>query len=1273
MTKSLPVKHLSARVPWHDNKWNGKFCCNVLDNSFCRILALIDDVKHPENEQVFNDLDFDYKNPNHAMPCLSEKGTFMSPHEYVRATRHAWQKSNQLFKDFLPGRYVHKPYSFNAVPFLWMMKDKSTHENERAKLYELDYDVEKEASVNVGFETNIWVQHPDNQRELLDSFFGCLKPNESLIFFYAKHTPLSEPNKRVIVGVSKVKRVGSINEYNFPKNYSGHRSYVWDRCIEHTLSEELNDGFLLPYHEIIKYAEDTGEQLTYSDYVAYAPDFMQFSYAAEHVEHDTAIDALFNMATALKNASLILDEDFQKELKWIDDEVSKLWDMRGAFPGMGSVLAAIGVTNANSIAWEIEKYILGKDGDLLQTNPWDVLEHEMTATTKLFGEKSEFLFNATNQKLWRFAPGRKKNFYKLLSRCQMTNDQAKLILNSYEGMIGSIDEITNNPYLLYEKTRFALNGLPLLTVDKAFNPVSKIARAFPLLAPTAMDDNLDVRRVRSVLVSTLENASLVGHSLLPIAEVLSHVSNTVLDPALPLNEDILLAYMEDDFMKQELVHFPTDKNNQIDYLKLKRLDDVRKAITLRINKQHIISNRHSIKRDWLNDVNSYPLFRDSDKIKQPSEKDILARKEKAQALRIISNFRFSVLIGPAGSGKTTLLKIFESIPEIRSNGVLKLAPTGKARIKLGHNAKTIAQFLYPLNRYDGATGRYFINPGAPKYTGARTIIIDEASMLSEEQLAALFDAFASVDRIILVGDYRQLPPIGTGRPFVDIVKLLYPEVFALPEYKIAPGYAELVQILRQDASGNMTEDRIDVVLSRCFGGNNNKFDLDSVFNFFATNENGDDNLKLIKWYDSTDLRKKLTEAVEVELGITGTEKDKERTFNLKLGGVAAGPWVYFNHDQAERKIEDWQIISPVNGYGYGVSELNKLIQKSYRQAYINLAMNVTEDGQFTGHKRKIAKPKGNDGIVYGDKIINLKNNWWGPKQWINPRESKEIALNYIANGEIGIITGEFRSRNSQKSGEPNIEIAFSTQPGYSYVFWPDSVDDDGTYPMDLAYCITVHKAQGSGFGVVFFVLPAQTQLLSRELLYTSLTRQENKIVILHQGDFFNYLKFVSDEFSETGKRLTDLFDSPTMRQINNKRLDAKYVNVTERGEFVISKNEVIIANCLYKYEKSGLITYGYEDKLKLSDGRSVKPDFTIENLVTGKTFYWEHLGMMTKESYRKKWELKLEGYLKSGFVLHTDSKDADNKLLIITEEKPDGGIDSQHIDEIVKKYILGEA
>ena len=78
--------------------------------------------------------------------------------------------------------------------------------------------------------------------------------------------------------------------------------------------------------------------------------------------------------------------------------------------------------------------------------------------------------------------------------------------------------------------------------------------------------------------------------------------------------------------------------------------------------------------------------------------------------------------------------------------------------------RTLAQFLIGHRRYDGETGAYFPDRRAPKCGDFRTVIIDECSMLTEDQLAALFDACTNVERYVLVGDPRQLPPIGAGRP-----------------------------------------------------------------------------------------------------------------------------------------------------------------------------------------------------------------------------------------------------------------------------------------------------------------------------------------------------------------------------------------------------------------------------------------------------------------------------------------------------------------------------
>ena len=81
--------------------------------------------------------------------------------------------------------------------------------------------------------------------------------------------------------------------------------------------------------------------------------------------------------------------------------------------------------------------------------------------------------------------------------------------------------------------------------------------------------------------------------------------------------------------------------------------------------------------------------------------------------------------------------------------------------------KTIAQFLNGSQRYDGNTGRYYVNTGAPRSSAHKTVVIDECSMLTEEQLAALLDAVKGVERLILVGDPKQSPLIGAGRVNCD--------------------------------------------------------------------------------------------------------------------------------------------------------------------------------------------------------------------------------------------------------------------------------------------------------------------------------------------------------------------------------------------------------------------------------------------------------------------------------------------------------------------------
>ena len=82
------------------------------------------------------------------------------------------------------------------------------------------------------------------------------------------------------------------------------------------------------------------------------------------------------------------------------------------------------------------------------------------------------------------------------------------------------------------------------------------------------------------------------------------------------------------------------------------------------------------------------------------------------------------------------------------------------------------------------------------------------------------------------------------------------------------------------------------------------------------------------------------------------------------------------------------------------------------------------------------------------------------------------------------------------------------------------------------------------------------------------------------------------------------------------------IHATLSEYFVRSKSEVIIANLLFE---NGFESFKYEEPLFANDGSFYLPDFTIN--WKGKTFYWEHLGMINSE-YERKWNIKEKWYNK---------------------------------------------
>lgn len=72
-----------------------------------------------------------------------------------------------------------------------------------------------------------------------------------------------------------------------------------------------------------------------------------------------------------------------------------------------------------------------------------------------------------------------------------------------------------------------------------------------------------------------------------------------------------------------------------------------------------------------------------------------------------------------------------------------------------------------------------------------------------------------------------------------------------------------------------------------------------------------------------------------------------------------------------------------------------------------------------------------------------------------------------------------------------MNVVFAGRPGLRFGYSKRDFPG-GRGPLDLAYALTVHKSQGSEFKKVFVILAKNSRLLSRELVYTALTRSRDR-------------------------------------------------------------------------------------------------------------------------------------------------------------------------------------
>lgn len=1243
----LPPAHLSVRVPWHDTRWTGQVCEKPAENHFCAVLKNVKEKKNSETEAEDVGLAWSELDRNRVPPCVFERAGFMRESPYSIDRDHAyaggWTRSHAHF-----ARTTHRmpAHSFEATPYRWVMRGEAEL---NADVWGIHYDKSLEDRADGLIEkknpTN-WVQDHRNQLALLDSFFSAIVPGKSLVLIYAKDVPLLEhrpPGGRVLIGAGLVTSVASPTEWEYDGD-GPLRSIMWERAVGHSIrAPSFTDGFLLPYQQLLSDPKLRGEDL--AQYVALAPpdSFDEFSYVTELVGHDSAVQALTELARVVDLLPGVVDGPWDAVGEWIDERIADAWDQRGPYPGLGAALTAAGLARGSVIAHKVVASLADPSDD-----PWPALEAAIKEAPSGRGPAAG-LVQRMAKKSWERLTGDPERFelLRLLARFAFTRDQARRLFSTADRTIDSSTvtdtELMANPYLLYEIDRRRRDGITLGTVDRGMFPRSVAAATtldrYPL--PDPVGESADDRRVRAACVHLLEKAADEGHALLDEPQLRKRLTSLRLEPACDPESDLFDMAAEE--FPPVLTQTPLAGGGR--GWQLDRLAAAGDMIATDV-RQRISLGPIDVTWDW-----ALAVDKAIDQPIDPKDNDEpLARAEKSEALRILATSRVSALVGPAGTGKTTMLKALCSQPEIRGR-VLLLAPTGKARVQLGdktgEKAVTLAGFLRKAGRWNEEFG-YGALPSAPKNGSYTTVIVDEASMLTEEMVAALLDATTGVDRLIFCGDHRQLPPIGAGRPFADLVRHLTDLAASVEDRDDATGggIAHLTVGRRQRAGVTGSDaSRDDLAVAAFFATDSDHPAADEAFARVLAGE-GDGSVTIRQWESEEDLHHLVVDALADEFGLTRGDSD---ALKVSLGATESyNGRPAFNFGTGGEGAERWQLLSPVRSRDGGVDGLNRLVRRTWRR----------RDAVGARDNYKLPSPMGADEILYHDKVMVVRNH--GMKAERIADRAKVNAE--VANGEIGMATWW--------AGKKGLKVELSTQPGMHFVFWESDLNGDnerGAEELEVAYAVTVHKSQGSQFGITFVVVPNPCALLSPELLYTALTRHQEKCVLLIQGDPTDLRRVAGPLQSETGRRLTRLFRPPSpFEGADGAIRDASHVHRTANGELVISKSEVIVANTL----KALGVDYLYEQPLVMSDETRRLPDFTIHQ--PGQpTIYWEHLGMLDKAGYRADWESKKKWYADHGITPWTDGGGPGGVLVWSTEGRPPAGIDAQEIARLAGE-IFGQ-
>ena len=1267
------ILHLTARLTWHDSGWNGRICRKPTENIYCsgNYSLLSTRIQRRKNSELED------KYASKPVDEIVEKEDYIPPCYWV---------INLLGDKELEVKHVH--------PFCDFFK-----EAKEGGIKPIEDTVEPYAILTWSFKFSFTreglLRYPRDLEDRLNHYLSYVVPGKSLVIFYLNYSnPVNGDRYRyLIVGAALVKEVKKPKEYEFSLSYYEKlkEKYKYFPKIEWSFQIVLDPEtiVIIPYHEYIKELEKAkseeekrkieellSEIIVEVDKRSLIP---HFKYVSMHISTDKVLFLLYKILYSLrriKDHGIVEKKLVEKYIRKTERLIEHLWRLRGEYPSLGKVLIALGEilghyniipTHTSGATTDYKKYREIEEKLSNFINKYVTKFIEIVKTTD--PSRMKILLDDLKQdnridsytkyliaQIIQFIRDRGTEYIKaleLLCRLDLTYAQIRNIIRDIENKKISVEDLVNYPYsLVYmyvsqhdlqEREWFAefmdsdidlyLLDIPLIPdlCYADYKPLSLSSPKSPDRLVAAMYEVLHNKALFEGVTAVLEKELIDAMNKTQILSLYHgsqpEISKGDIDNIMAKHKDIV----------HKTIHYIEDLSEGRIF-QLKRIreieETIEKAVKKLLSKEFLIKPSVDVHEHTEYIIKSVSNRLSEAKAPENQKKEFLSIQRSIYEKAV--KYRLIVITGGAGTGKTeTIINLVDLFSRIGKKPIYIVTPTGKSAVVVEERLRkrnllkdvvfisTIHRLLYSyyFERFSSITVfkkkfyklvdlidktlndiRFFnefkdyISRNNNLKIQPKILIIDEASMVDEVLLALLFSIvnIDSLEHLIIVGDNNQLPPIGFGKPFVDIIDYLKEK------------YEDQLIVLE-------TPIRFPVktgiwAFSQIFTSPDNP--VDDPENYI------DDTLKIDYFYDINDLKDKITGILSELLGetVTGNTNKLEilDLLNKILEIDSSG------ERPSLEKIDKIQILAPTRYGELGTEYINKVIVLNGRSItnydYVKI---INEQNRYvelsTG--RTLLLPNSSLGC-------------WTKKRGgrVFFREVKEI-LNRLSHDRC-----DDRETIYNKLQELVNEITGRFKEGDSYI--------------SPGYAITVHKAQGSDFDYVIFILPRITSFVTKELIYTALTRAKRRLYLLLNTNLKDNIILTLQQI-----KMSSVLDKRSTLLFKYRRYPGRVYGLRlKSGEtiYLRSKTEYIIAKVLdeldveFEYEPNDLRDYG------------IIPDFKI--VVDGKQYFIEHLGLFDKEVYRRRWEIKRSIYEKLGLL----------DQVITTSEPREGNID---VEGAIKKII----